>query len=247
MAHHDVTIQWGHRDISWMAAASGRAALITNVIRMALRYANLETLIDGYGISLRALARFAEAAYRNDPCTVFQPKPGPPVEDYSRELMAKMHKAIAIIQLKLEAAIIARHPEYTMEDRLLLDRINLAERTVTLDGTPYPLRDAHWPTLDPADPAVLTADEAALVADLHAQFQHSARLGAHIRFLYSYGSMFQVRDGNLLFHGCLPVDERGEFSDFQLGGERLRGPALLERYEQMAREAFFSSDPNARQ
>src|SRR4029077_7852590 len=113
-----------------------------------------------------------------------------------------------IIQLKLEAAIIARHPEYAMEDRLLLDRINLAAHTVTLDGRAYPLRDPHWPTLDPANPAALTDDEAALGADLRQQFQHSAPLRAHIRFLYSYGSMFQVRDGNLLFHGCLPVDEQ---------------------------------------
>jgi fructose-1,6-bisphosphatase-3 len=247
MAHHDVTIQWGNHDISWMAAASGCDALIANVIRLALRYANLETLTDGYGINLRSLARFAESAYHDDPCTVFQPKPGPPVEHYTRELMASMHKAITIIQLKLEAAIIARHPEYAMEDRLLLDRINLAARTVTLDGRSYPLRDAHWPTLDPADPAALTDDEAALVADLREQFQHSARLREHMRFLYSYGSMFQVRDGNLLFHGCLPVDRQGEFSDFLLGGERLRGPELLERYEQMARAGFFSSDPDARQ
>lgn len=247
MAHHDVTIQWGNHDISWMAAASGCDALMTNVIRLALRYANLETLTDGYNVNLRALAHFAEAAYRDDPCAVFQPKPGPPVENYPRELMAKMHKAITIIQLKLEAAIIARHPEYAMEDRLLLDRINLSDHTVTLDGTPYPLRDAHWPTLDPAAPAALTDAEAALVADLREQFQHSARLHEHIRFLYSYGSMFQVRDGNLLFHGCLPVDDQGEFCDFLLGGERLRGPALLERYEQMARAGFFSSDPSARQ
>jgi fructose-1,6-bisphosphatase III len=247
MAHHAVTIQWGNHDISWMAAASGCDALIANVIRMALRYASLETLTDGYGISLRALARLAEAAYRHDPCALFQPKPGPPVEDYSRELMAKMHKAITIIQLKLEAAIIARHPEYAMEDRRLLDRINLADHSVTLDGTPYPLRDAGWPTLDPADPAALTADEAALVTELRRQFQLSPRLHEHIRFLYSYGSMFQVRDGNLLFHGCLPVDEQGEFSSFPLDGEQLSGPALLERYEQMARAAFFSSDPSARQ
>src|SRR3954471_18224441 len=247
MAHHEVTIQWGNHDISGRAAASGCDALIANVIRMALRYASIETLVDGYDISLRALARFAEAAYRDAPCAVFQPKPGPPIEDFSRELLAKMHKAITIIQFKLEAAIIARHPEYAMEDRLLLDQIKLAERTVTLDGRAYPLRDASWPTLDPTDPPALTADEAALVSDLREQFQLSARLRAHIRFLYSYGSMFQVRDGNLLFHGCLPVDEQGEFSSFPLGVERLGGPALLERYEQMAREAFFSSAPDARQ
>jgi len=246
IAYHDVTIQWGNHDISWMAAASGCEALIANVIRMALRYASLETLDDGYGIGLRSLARFAESAYRDDPCTVFQPKPGPPVENYSRDQLAKMHKAIAIIQLKLEAAIIARHPEYEMQDRVILDRINLADRTVTLDGKPYPLRDASWPTLDPAAPAALTAGEAALVDDLREQFLQSPRLRQHIRFLYSYGSMFQVRDGNLLLHGCLPVDQQGEFIAFPLGGDRLGGPALLERYEQMAREAFFSSDPGAR-
>jgi fructose-1,6-bisphosphatase-3 len=247
MAFHDVTIQWGNHDISWMAAASGCDALIANVIRMALRYASLETLGDGYDISLRSLARFAESVYRDDPCGLFQPKPGPPVEDYTREQIAKMHKAIAIIQLKLEAQIIARHPEYTMADRAILDRINLSEGTVVLGGATYPLRDTNWPTLDPDDPAALTPAEAALVADLREQFQQSARLREHIRFLYSYGSMFQVRDGNLLFHGCLPVDERGEFISFPLGGESLSGPALLERYEQMAREAFFSSEPVARQ
>jgi fructose-1,6-bisphosphatase-3 len=247
MAHHDVTIQWGNHDISWMAAASGCDALIANVIRLALRYANLETLIDGYGISLRSLARFAEAAYRDDPCIVFQPKPGPPVEDYSRELMAKMHKAIAIIQLKLEAQIIKRHPEYAMDDRLILEQINLAEGVVGIDGETYPLRDTSWPTLLPADRAALTDEEAAVVADLVDQFQHSERLQEHIRFLYSYGNMFQVQDGNLKFHGCLPVDAQGEFVDVALGGEVLAGPALLERYEQMAREAFFSRDPIARQ
>jgi fructose-1,6-bisphosphatase-3 len=247
MAFHDVTIQWGNHDISWMAAASGCDALIANVIRMALRYASLETLLDGYDISLRSLARFAEAAYRDDPCAAFQPRPGPPMEDYEREQIAKMHKAIAIIQLKLEAAIIARHPEYAMQDRVILDRIDLAAGTVTLDGAIYPLLDTNWPTLDPSNPAALTDGEAAVVADLRVQFQQSNRLDQHIRFLYSYGNMFQVRDGNLLFHGCLPVDERGDFSTFPLGGERLSGPALLERYEQMAREAYFSGDASARQ
>ncbi|HJZ49103.1 MAG TPA: fructose-1,6-bisphosphatase [Roseiflexaceae bacterium] len=247
IAYHDVTIQWGNHDISWMAAASGCDALIANVIRMALRYASLETLLDGYDISLRSLARFAEVAYRDDPCAVFQPKPGPPVEDYTRELIAKMHKAIAIIQFKLEAQIIARHPEYAMQDRVILDRIDLADGTVTLGGTSYPLRDTRWPTLDPADPAALTEGEAQVVAELREEFQHSDRLREHIRFLYSYGSMFQVRDGNLLFHGCLPVDPQGEFIAFPLGGELLSGPALLERYEQMAREAFFGSDTGARQ
>jgi fructose-1,6-bisphosphatase-3 len=247
MAYHYVAIQWGNHDISWMGAASGCDALIANVIRMSLRYGNLETLLDGYTINLRQLARFAAATYRDDPCTVFQPKAGLIVEDYSHEMIARMHKAITIIQFKLEAQIVKRHPEYAMEDRLVLDQIDLPEGTATLDGTTYPLLDTNWPTLDPADRAALTADETLVVADLRYQFQHSERLAEHIRFLYSYGNMFQVQDGNLKFHGCLPVDEQGEFIAFPLGGELLAGPALLERYEQMAREAFFSHDSQARQ
>jgi fructose-1,6-bisphosphatase-3 len=158
-----------------------------------------------------------------------------------------MHKAIAIIQLKLEAQIIRRHPEYAMDDRLVLDAINLSDGTVTLYGATYPLRDTNWPTLEHSDRAALTDEEAEVVADLREQFQGSARLRKHIRFLYSYGNMFQVQDGNLKFHGCLPVDQHGDFIAFPLGGDLLAGPALLERYAQMAREAFFSPDPDARQ
>lgn len=247
MAHHYVTLQWGNHDISWMAAASGCDALIANVVRLALRYGTLETLLDGYDIDLRSLARFAETTYGDDPCKVFQLKHGLIVEDYSRDMVARMHKAIAILQFKLESQIIKRHPEYAMEDRLVLDTINLAEGTSTLYGTSYPLLDTNWPTLDPAAREALTAEEAAVMTDLRYQFQHSQRLQEHIRFLYSYGNMFQVQDGNLKFHGCLPVDQEGNFIAFPLGGETLAGPALLSRYEHMAREAFFSHDARARQ
>lgn len=247
MAYHYVAIQWGNHDVSWMAAAAGCDALIANVIRLALRYATLETLLDGYGINLRGLARFAAATYAGDHCTIFLPKAGLPIEDFSREQVARMHKAITMIQLKLEAQIIRRHPEYAMDDRLVLDAIDLERGTATLYGATHPLRDTNWPTLDPADRAALSADEVAVIADLREQFQHSPRLQEHIRFLYSYGNMFQVQDGNVKFHGCLPVDEQGEFIACPLGGELLAGPALLERYEQMAREAFFSHDPQARQ
>lgn len=247
MAYHYVSIQWGNHDIAWMGAASGCAALIAVVIRLALRYATLETLSDGYGISLRGLARFAEAAYADDPCERFMPKAGPPQEDFLPEEIARMHKAITVIQLKLEAQIIRRHPEYAMEDRLVLDGIDLAAGTITIRGRSYPLLDRRWPTLGDGDRAALTPDEAAVVADLVAQFRQSPRLREHIRFLYSYGSMFQVQDGNLKFHGCLPVDERGEFISFPLAGEELAGPALLARYEQLARAAFFGDDPAARE
>lgn len=247
MTYHYVSIQWGNHDVSWMGAASGCDALIANVIRLSLRYANVETLLDGYGINLRALARLAETAYGDDPCTIFAPKVGPSIEEYSSEMIARMHKAITIIQFKLDAQIIARHPEYDMADRRVLDHIDLAEGTYTLDGVVYPLLDTHLPTLDPQDRAALTDDEAAVIADLRTQFRQSVRLRNHIRFLYSYGNMFQVQDGNLKFHGCLPVDAEGAFIAFPLGGEALAGPALLERYEQMAREAFFSDDPQAQQ
>jgi fructose-1,6-bisphosphatase-3 len=247
MAYHYVAIQWGNHDVSWMAAAAGCDALIANVIRLALRYASLETLLDGYGIGLRALARFAEATYGDDPCAMFQPRAGPPLEDFTPDSIARMHKAITIIQLKLEAQIIRRHPEYAMDDRLVLDTIEPPRGTAALYGNTYPLLDANWPTLRPDDRAALTVEEAAVVDDLRYQFQNSARLQGHVRFLYSYGNMFQVQDGNLKFHGCLPVDERGEFVAFPLGGDMLAGPALLERYEQMAREAFFSQDTRARQ
>jgi fructose-1,6-bisphosphatase III len=247
MAHHYVTIQWGNHDVSWMGAASGCEALIANVIRMALRYASLETLLDGYGINLRPLARFAQATYGDDPCAVFQPKEGPPLEDFTRDELARMHKAIAIIQHKLESRIIQRHPEYAMDDRLVLDTLDLAASTATLYGKTYPLIDTNWPTLNASDRAMLTAEETAVIDDLREQFGHSERLRDHMRFLYSYGNMFQVQDGNLKFHGCLPVDEQGEFVSFPLDGQPLAGPALLARYEQMAREAFFSHDGRARQ
>jgi fructose-1,6-bisphosphatase-3 len=247
MAYHYVAIQWGNHDISWMAAASGCDALIANVVRMALRYGNLETLLDGYGITMRKLAAYADGAYADDPCEQFQPRQGPAMEGYRPQTIARMHKALAIIQLKLEAQIIRRHPEYEMGDRLLLDVIDLGAGTVRLYGQSYPLLDTRWPTLDPQNTAALSAGEAAIVEDLRYQFQHSARLHTHIRFLYSYGNMFQVQDGNLKFHGCLPVDEAGAFIAFPLGGEHLAGPALLARYEQMARAAYFGHDPQARQ
>lgn len=247
MAYHYVAIQWGNHDISWMAAAGGCDALIANVIRLAMRYSTLETLLDGYGISLRRLARFAEATYGDDPCTVFQPVADTPAEDFSQVEVGRMHKAISIIQFKLDAQVIQRHPEYAMADRLVLESIDLEQGTTTLYGATYPLLDTNWPTLNPADRAALTDDEAAVVADLREQFQHSARLQEHMRFLYSYGGMLQVQDGNLKFHGCLPVDEQGEFIKCPIDGDMLAGPELLQRYEQLARAAFFSTDPQDRQ
>ncbi len=246
MAHHSVTILWGNHDISWMGAAAGCDALIANSVRLSMRYATMETLLDGYDISLRSLARFADATYGDDPCEQFRPKAGSSLEEYGPQAIARMHKAIALIQLKLEAQVIRRHPEYAMDDRLVLDGVDLRAGTLTVGGVTYPMLDARWPTLDPADPAALSDEEATVVADLREQFRGSARLQEHIRYLYSYGSLSLVRDGNLLFHGYLPVDESGAFIAFPLAGEALAGPALMERFEQLARQAFFSHEEAAR-
>jgi fructose-1,6-bisphosphatase III len=246
MAHYNVALVWGNHDVSWMGAASGCEALVATVLRMGLRYGILETLLDGYDISLRSLARFADSAYADDPCAAYQPKGNLSSEGYSTMQVARMHKAIAVIQLKLESQIIRRHPEYGMDDRLVLDAIDLAAGTATLYGATYQLNDRSWPTLEGADRAALTDAEAEVVAELCAQFQQSARLREHIRFIYSYGAMYRVEDGNLLFHGCLPVDTRGEFVPVAMGGDELEGPALFRRFERMAREAFFGQDPQAR-
>ncbi len=245
MAYHDVSVQWGNHDVIWMGAAGGCEALVANVVRLSLRYANLGTLA-GYGISLRQLARFAETEYTREPYETFRPETDAAVEGYTPELLTRMHKAIAVIQFKLEAQTIRRHPEYEMGDRLVLDGLEPDAGAVTLSGVVYPLLDTDWPTLSSGDRDALTDAERSVIGDLCESFQHSARLQEHMRFLYAYGNMFEVQDGNLKFHGCLPVDERGNFAPFVLGDEVFSGPALLSRFEQMTRDAFFSRDENAR-
>lgn len=247
MAYHQVTCQWGNHDVSWMAAAAGCDVLIAVVVRMSLRYANIETLLDGYDIDLRALARFANRVYAGDPCNAYLPKADSSLEEYTPETIARMHKAMAVIQFKLEEQTIARHPEYHMDDRRLLEQIDLQQGTITLDGTIYPLNDHNWPTLAQPERSRLTPEEAAVVDQLRSQFRSSTRLQQHIRFLYSYGNMFAVQDGNLKFHGCIPVDQQGHFLEFSLDGEQLTGPALMARFEKKAREAYFSTDEKLRQ
>ena len=245
--YHDVSVQWGNHDVTWMGAAAGSPVLVANVVRLALRYATLSTLTSGYGVSLHALAGLAESVYGDDPCEQFFPKADTSLGEYAPELLAKMHKAVTVIQLKLEAQTIHRHPEYEMDDRLVFDRLDLDAGTLSVDGAAYPLLDTHWPTLpDSGDRAALTPEEAEAISDLVVQFTQSSRLAEHIRFLYSYGNMFEVRDGNLKFHGCLPVDGRGDFTPFDLAGEMCSGPALLARFESLSRDAYFSRDPARR-
>jgi fructose-1,6-bisphosphatase-3 len=249
MDYHDVDIQWGNHDIVWMGAAAGSEACLANVIRNALRYSTVETLENGYGINLLPLASFAVDTYGNDPCVHFRPKPLR-TEEYTENelrLMAQMHKAITIIQLKLEAQIIKRRPHYLMEDRLLLDKIDYTKGIVHLEGKAYPLLDTHLPTIDPAQPYKLTQQEQNVVERLKLSFTHSERLQKHVRFLYARGSMYLVYNGNLLYHGCIAMNEDGSFMAFRVGGEEFAAKAFMDRTERLARQGYFADDLEQRQ
>lgn len=250
MDYHAVDVQWGNHDIVWMGAAAGSEACMTNVIRMCLRYANMETLLEGYAISLLPLTSFAVETYGSDSCALFMPKVTGDEEFTKNELllMAQMHKAITVIQLKLEAQIIMRQPEYQMQDRLLLDKIDLEAGTVTTpDGRIHPLLDTHFPTIDPADPFALTPGETAVVDRLRFSFKNSERLQRHMRFLLAEGSMYLVHNGHLLYHGCIPMTDGGEFATFEVNGRRLKAREFMDYLERLVRQGYFSSDPVLRQ
>ena len=234
-------IQWGNHDIVWMGAAAGNPVCIANVLRMSLRYANMTTLEDGYGINLVPLVTMAMETYANDDCTCFAPRIDPDDSTYSdraRLMLARMHKAIAIIQFKLEGAIIDRHPEWGMADRRLLHRINYKEGTITLDEGTFPLLDTSFPTIDPADPYRLTPQEAELVEKLVHSFLVSDKLQSHMDTLISHGSIFGVYNGNLLYHASIPLNPDGTLKDVTVGGEKYRGRKLLKRINMIVRAAF---------
>ncbi len=234
-------IQWGNHDIVWMGAAAGNPVCIANVLRMSLRYANMTTLEDGYGINLVPLVTMAMETYANDDCSCFAPRIDPDDSTYSdraRLMLARMHKAISIIQFKLEGAIIDRHPEWGMADRRLLHRINYKEGTITLDEGTFPLLDTSFPTIDPADPYRLTPEEAELVEKLVHSFLVSDKLQSHMDTLISHGSIFGVYNGNLLYHASIPLNPDGTLKDVTVGGEKYRGRKLLKRINMIVRAAF---------
>ncbi|NJN47718.1 MAG: fructose-1,6-bisphosphatase [Candidatus Competibacteraceae bacterium] len=247
--YHDVDIQWGNHDIVWMGAAAGSGACIANVIRICLRYANMETLENGYAISLLPLASFAMECYGDDPCARFQP---PSVTEneltaHERQLMAQMHKAITIIQLKLEGQIVMRRPQYQMEERLLLDKIDPRAGTVRIGDSIYPLLDARLPTLDPEHPYALTEREQIVIDKFKLSFANSRRLQKHVRFLFAKGSTYLVHNGNLLYHGCVAMNEDGSFKAFKVGGEAYAGKAFMDRVDRLARHGYYATDPEQKQ
>ncbi len=240
MEHHSVDIQWGNHDILWMGAAAGSRACIANVLNNCLQYDNVDLIEDVYGINLRELALFAQETYGD--CPVFTPKVVNTSKHGSKEvrLYAQMKKAIDVIMLKLEGRIILRHPEYHMEDRLLLDKINYEAKTVTIGGVAYPMRDCSFPTVNPQDPYNLTPEEEQVMENIKQGFKRCEKLQRHVSFLYSKGEMFTCCNGNLLFHGCVPMEKDGSFSRIELDGQTYFGRELMNHCETLARQAYFA-------
>ena len=238
--YHSVDIQWGNHDIVWMGAASGHLACIANVIRMSARYGNLDTLEDGYGINLIPLVTFAMETYADTNCEAFSIKYNNNYNTKDLSMDMKMHKAISIIQFKLEGQLIKRHPEFHMDDRLLLDKVDYENGTVNIGGISYEMKDVDFPTVDPADPYKLTVEEEELMERLQQAFVHCEKLQKHIRFLFSKGGMYKIHNSNLLYHGCVPMDESGNFKKVEIDGKQYSGKALYDVLEHYARKGFYS-------
>ncbi|MBC2459107.1 MULTISPECIES: fructose-1,6-bisphosphatase [Clostridium] len=242
--YHSVDIQWGNHDILWMGAACGSDVCIANVIKNSLKYANLDTLENGYGINLLPLATFSMDFYKDHPCNIFLPKMDCDKKYSINEinLIAQMHKAIAIILFKLEGQVILRHPEFNMNHRLLLNKINYAEGTISLNGKTYKLKDSFFPTIDPKNPYELTHDEKELIDKLKTSFVNSDKYNKHVRFLYSNGSLYLKFNSNLLYHGFIPLNEDGSFKKVKIADKEYKGKELLDKLDMLAREAYFSKD-----
>lgn len=239
--YHAVDIQWGNHDILWMGAASGSEVCIANVVKNSVKYGNLDTLENGYGINLLPLATFAIEFYKDDPCNSFLPK-----LDYNKnysikeiQLISKIHKAITIIQFKLEGEVISRNPEFHMDHRLLLNKINYQDGTIELYGKKYKLNDMHFPTINPEDPYKLIEEEKELIEKLKSSFMNSEKLNKHVRFLFSNGSLYLKYNSNLLYHGCIPLNEDGSFKSLKIDENEYKGKELLDKLDMIAREAYF--------
>ena len=238
--YHSVDVQWGNHDIVWMGAASGHLACIANVIRMAARYGNLDTLEEGYGINLIPLATFAMEAYKDTDCSAFAIKYNTEYDTKDLSLDMKMHKAIAMIQFKLEGQLVMRRPEFGMQDRLFLETIDYEKKTVTIEGTEYHLKETDFPTINKERPYELTKEEEQVMERLRQAFVKCEKLQKHVKFLFSKGSLYKVYNSNLLYHGCMPMDENGNFNKVNVYGEEYSGKALYDILEQYARKGYYA-------
>ena len=239
--YHNFDIQWGNHDILWMGAAAGNDCCMANVLRLSMRYANLDTLEDGYGINLLPLATFAMDTYAKDPCTRFYPK----IEDCdsnhnerTRKLIAQMHKAICVIQFKLEAQMIKRRPEFQMDDRILLDRVDFIKGIFRCEGKEYEMYDTYFPTIDPNDPTKLSEGEEEIVNKMRRSFRQSEKLRKHIQCVYTHGSLYLVTNSNLLFHASVPLNEDGTLKEITILGKKYKGRAFFDKVESLVRMAY---------
>ena len=243
MTANNVDIQWGNHDVLWMGAASGSRTLVATVLSNSIRYNNLDVIETGYGISLRPLSIFANEVYKDCDTEQFKVKlTGSDADQYTEKdklLSARMYKAITIILFKLEGQKVLRRPEFGMEDRLLLDKIDYANKTITIGDKVYPMLDCDFPTVDPKDPYALTEEESHVIDQLTDSFRNSAKLQKHIRFLYSKGDLYSICNGNLLFHGCIPMTEDGKLMRFTIGGKERSGQEFLNYAAKTARKAYY--------
>ena len=247
MEYHSVDIQWGNHDILWMGAAAGQKTCIANVVRICARYSNLDILEDGYGINLLPLATFALSTYGDDPCTCFKIKGSGDLNAMEAELSRMMHKAISIIAYKLEGQLVERHPEFHMDNRRVLEAIDYENGTVEIEGKTYQMLDTNFPTIDPNDPYRLSAEEEEVIERLVNAFNGCEKLQRHMHFLLKKGSLYKVYNGNLLYHGCVPLEEDGSFSKVEVYGKQYQGRELYDTLEKYVRKAFFAVDEEERQ
>lgn len=244
MEYHSLDIQWGNHDVVWMGAAVGQGACIATVLRNSIRYDNLDILEDGYGINLLPLATFALETYKDDLCQNFEIKGSTNYNVLEKELSRKMHKAVSIIQFKLEGQLLMKRKEFHMEDRCLLHRIDPDKGTITMpDGIEYPLKDMNFPTVDWEHPYELTEGEHGVMERLETAFRNCEKLQNHMRFLLDRGGLYKIYNNNLLFHGCIPLKEDGSLKEIEVYGEKYKGRALYDALESYVRRAFFAVDP----
>lgn len=243
MKYHSIDIEWGNHDIIWMGAAAGSEACIFNVIRICARYNNLDILEEGYGINIRTITEFAMEEYGDKNSVIFKPKNvDEKNSQFDQIIMEKTQQAAAIIQFKLEGAIIKKHPEYEMDDRLLLDKINYKKGKIYINGKTYDLVEDYFPTINPDAPYELSMKEKDVVKKLVKSFKNSEKLQRHIQFLYSKGNIYKVFNDNLLIHGCVPMDSAGEFVKVNINGKELKGKEYLDYVEKIARQGYFEPE-----
>lgn len=244
MEYHSVDIQWGNHDILWMGAAAGQKCCIANVIRICARYGNLDILEDGYGINLLPLATFAWKQYAKDPCECFLLKGQDNCKPQEMELNMKMHKAISVIQFKVEGQAAELYPEFGFQRRNFLDKINYEEGTITIGGKIYQLLDDYFPTIDPKNPYQLSAEEEEIMNRLVKAFQSCEKLQRHMRFLLNKGSLYKIYNSNLLYHGCVPLNDDGSLRKVKIYGKSYQGRTLYDVMESYVRKGFFAVDPD---